>query len=325
MDKLHRHTALIRLLKATHLPIALTSLTQQFNCSEKTIRRDLEQLKAQHNAPWFISNNQVYCDKSWQHPIELQGYWFDKKEIESLFALNQIIQQLSASGLKHQLEPFQHRINELLTQETNPHNNPLTRKVKLIEIAERAVPDLVFETLVQALAENKQVHIHFWNRHTDQHTQRTLSPQQLIRYKDNWIVDAYCHLRNALRSFSLEAITEIQLHPLPAKEIDPKTLNEHYQTAYGIYAGQANKTAVIKFSPYIARWVQNENWHPQQIGTWQPDQSYQLQIPYNQDNELVQDILKYGEHAEVRQPPELREKIHQKLKEALKHYKNNPA
>lgn len=320
MDKTQRQLNLIHLLKNTHLPISVITIAHEFNCTQKTIRRDIEQLRNQRNAPWFISANLIHRDKSWQHPIELQGYWFDKKEIESLFALNQIIQQLSSSGLKQQLEPFQRRINELLTKEISPHQNPLTSKVKIIEIAERPVAVNVFETAVQALAENKQIHIHFWNRHTNQHTQRTLSPQQLIRYKDNWLIDAYCHLRKALRSFSLEAITQIQLRAETSVVIPPNELQDHYQSAYGIYAGKANNTAILQFSAYRSRWIQSEQWHPKQTLQLNELGELIMTLPYNEDEELIQEILRYGPDVTVLKPERLKQKIIEKLKQTLTCY-----
>lgn len=318
MNKAQRLPQLVQTLKNAHFPISLKALSQQFNCSLKTTRRDINELKVERNAPWFILNNAVYFDASHAHGIEMQGYWFDQKEIESLFALNHIIEQLSPGALKQQLQPFQNRMNDFLV--FDQHLNPLTEKVKLIEIADRKTDPAVFETITQALAENKQVTIQFWNRFKNQIIPRTLSPQQLVRYKDNWIVDAYCHLRNALRSFSLEAIQSIELLETNSKPVSKKTIKDYFQSSYGIYAGKATQVATVRFSPYVSRWVQYEQWHPQQTGQWQPDGFYHLTIPYHEADELIQDVLKYGEEAEVIAPAELRQQVHQKLKKTLLHY-----
>jgi predicted DNA-binding transcriptional regulator YafY len=318
MNKALRQYRLRKCLADAHFPVQLSTLAQQFQVSEKTIRRDIETLVCDYNAPWFIHDNKIYLDKARQHSIELQDYWFSRQEVESLFALNHIIEQLSPGALKSQLEPFKNRIQGLLTDEENGHD--LSVKIKLLEMASRPVQQPIFQGVVQALAENKQMQIVFWNRYKDETLLRTLSPQRLIRYKDNWIVDAYCHLRKGIRSFSLEAIESIELLSHAAKEMPEAEMQAHFQSSYGIYAGKANQQALIKFSPYISRWVQYENWHPEQIGHWSIDQSYQLKIPYIKDEELIQDILKYGEHAEVLEPPELREKIQQKLQNTMKLY-----
>ncbi len=297
--------------------IPLKQLATDARCSVKTIRRDIEQLMLERDAPCLIFNSTLIRDKTKQ-PIELQGYWFNKPEIESLFALNQIIQQLSPGVLQQQIEPFQHRIEQLLYNE--PTQQSLSQKIKLIEIAERQIEPHVFEKIVQALAKNKQLNILFWGRERDTRMERIISPQQLVRYKDNWKLDAWCHKRQSLRTFSLEAIESIGILSHASKSVDLDTLQNHFESSYGIFAGQATQQAVIQFSPYISRWVKFEQWHPKQLGTLQADGSYQLSIPYHQDPELIQDILKYGHHAKVLEPPELKEKIQQEVIKMQKMY-----
>ena len=237
-------------------------LAEQAGCCEKTIRRDLKFLIDERNAPFFMHYGFVEKDKSAPQTIELQGFWLNKQEIESLFTLNQIIEQLSPGVLQQQIKPFQGMIQKLL--ETEHTQTSLSQKVKLIEIAERKVDNNVFQTIVQALSQNKQLSIQFWGRESNTQTQRTISPQQLVRYKDNWKLDAWCHLRNDLRTFSLEAIQTIGLLNLTNQPIATKTLKTHFESSYGIFAGQADQYATLMFSPYITRWVQFEQWHPKQ-------------------------------------------------------------
>ena len=96
---------------------------------------------------------------------------------------------------------------------------------------------------------------------------RLISPQQLVHYRDNWYVDAWCHLRRGLRSFSVDAITECELLDLEAKEFDPEMVRESMQSGYGIFGGRVKDWAKITFNAERARWVQNEEWHPDQIGS----------------------------------------------------------
>ena len=81
--------------------------------------------------------------------------------------------------------------------------------------------------------------------------------------------------------------------------------------------------ARLKFTPFRARWVARERWHPDQVSTLLPDGSYQLDVPYGEDWELIQDILKQGSDVEVISPSDLREKIKNMTREmAAKYYKN---
>lgn len=42
----------------------------------------------------------------------------------------------------------------------------------------------------------------------------------MVHYRDNWYVDAWCHLRKEIRSFAVDAITECEQLIEDAKELD---------------------------------------------------------------------------------------------------------
>ena len=106
----------------------------------------------------------------------------------------------------------------------------------------------------------------------------------------------------------------------PAREIADAELDAYLASAYGIFSGKADKTAVLRFSAERARWVADERWHPQQVGQFLTDGSYELRIPYRDERELVMDILKYGPDIEVVGPENLRKQVAEKLRKALEPY-----
>jgi predicted DNA-binding transcriptional regulator YafY len=58
-----------------------------------------------------------------------------------------------------------------------------------------------FQEIGSALIQRKRLIIKYQSRSKDENTQREISPQRLIYYRDNWYLDGWCHLKNALRSF----------------------------------------------------------------------------------------------------------------------------
>ena len=84
------------------------------------------------------------------------------------------------------------------------------------------------------------------------------------------------------------------------------TLEQHFTTAYGIFAGPPKAWAVLRFSPERARWVRGERWHREQQSERLPDGGYRLRVPYSDERELLMDILRHGRHVEVEAPASLR-------------------
>ena len=163
-----------------------------------------------------------------------------------------------------------------------------------------------FQTIAGALLQRNKLSINYHGRGNDETSSREISPQRLIHYRDNWYLDAWCHTRNALRSFAVKRITAANALAKSCRDVPEKQLDAHYASFYGIFAGKPKHTAVLRFTPERARWVADEHWHPQQSLVL-ADGSYELRIPYSDPRELVMDILKHGADVEVISPKPLRE------------------
>ena len=138
--------------------------------------------------------------------------------------------------------------------------------------------------------------------------------------RDNWYLDAWCHQRNGLRSFAVERLREAKPLDLDAKNIAEEELDAHFASSYGIFAGKPKHTAVLRFTPERARWVAEEQWHPQQQGRILDDGSYELRIPYADPRELVMDVLKHGAEVKIIEPETLRLLVQQQLQQAWRQY-----
>ena len=157
--------------------------------------------------------------------------------------------------------------------------------------------------------ERKRIEIDAWNRERDETNTRIVSPQRLVHYRDNWYLDAWCHLRDGLRSFSVDTIQRVKVLREKARDVASSKLDSHFSSAYGIFGGHAKEWAVLRFSPERARWVQSERWHGEQQSEMLPDGSYRLKVPYADERELLMDILRHGRHVEVEAPQSLRRSV----------------
>lgn len=321
MNKLERLQAIKNQLRNRKHPTPVAWLSMQYDCSEKTIRRDIEALNDQQQLPCYIHQSQVYLDEHRMQQLELDGYWLSADELQALFALNITVEQLSQGALAQQLKPIKSRLQKLLYDDKLAGG--LVQKIKILEIAQRSISTKIFNQIVDALGKDECLEIHYWKRHENQISTRNISPQQLVRYKDNWYLDAFCHKSNALRSFSVDMIQECRHLYKPSTLVSVQEMTSHFADSYGIFSGQAKHTAVLHFDEYISRWIQNETWHPEQMIEKQTDGSLIMQLPYNHDIELIQDILKYGPNVKVLSPPHLQEKIKQQLKRTLEQYEND--
>ena len=54
---------------------------------------------------------------------------------------------------------------------------------------------------------------------------RTVSPQRLAHYRDNWYLDAWCHDRDALRIFALDQMRELRIASGQTRDVDDAELD----------------------------------------------------------------------------------------------------
>jgi predicted DNA-binding transcriptional regulator YafY len=168
-----------------------------------------------------------------------------------------------------------------------------------------------------------RVRMTYHGRGRDRPTERVVSRQRLVHYRDNWFMDAWCHLRKGLRTFSIDRVRDAEELAAPARDIPEADLDAHFTSSYGIFSGRATKSARLRFSAERARWVADERLHPSQAGQYLMDGRYELRVPYRDERELVMDILRHGPHVEVISPPELRAELERQLRAGLATYRGN--
>ena len=147
-----------------------------------------------------------------------------------------------------------------------------------------------------------------------------MSPQRLVHYRENWYLDAWCHLRKGLRSFSMDCVSDAQIRAAKAIDVPDAELDAMLGSGYGIFSGREVTWAKLRFSPVAARWVAAESWHPKQRSRYEADGSYVLEVPYSDDRELLRDILKHGPDVEVLAPEPLRARVRKALEDAAQRY-----
>jgi predicted DNA-binding transcriptional regulator YafY len=320
MDRFDRIFELNRILQRARYPVSRKRLEQALECSRATVKRLIEDMRLCLNAPIVydrLANGYRY-NAAEGEMYQLPGLWFNASELQALLAAQQLLEGVQPGLLDSHLQPLKRKIDELLSRQPGSAE-PVSRRIRLLQAAARPAGPY-FTLIAGALAARKRLQIIYYKRSRDSVSQRELSPQRLTHYRDNWYLDAWCHLREGLRTFALDAIREARTLDRPATEVDESVLQEHYSGAYGIFSGQAHHRAVLRFSPERARWVAMEQWHPQQESRWLADGGYELILPYSQPDELVMDLLGYGPDVEVIEPTFLRDILLKKLRATLKIY-----
>jgi len=319
-ERLHRIKYMIQQRKC----VPIEDFMSVLEISKATFKRDLEYLRSRSKADIeydrFLGGYK-FKEGSDINKIELTGIWFSEKEATALVLMQHLLSSLDQGGLiGPHIEPLTAIIDGILGQSETTAKE-LRKRIKVIGMGSRKNSIENFSEIGAALLKRNRLQLDYYSKGKDENTKRELSPQRLIYYRENWYLDAYCHLREGLRSFALDGILTAVLTNTKAQEVSEKECQEHFAQSYGIFSGKATQRAKLRFTPEHARWVSGEHWHGQQVGSFDKEGYYNLEFDFNQDPELIMDILKHGSGVEVIGPANLKNRVKAELEKALKSYK----
>ncbi|MDY0054976.1 MAG: YafY family protein [Methyloversatilis sp.] len=310
MERIYRIDQLLAGRKA----VPRAELQEKLGVSWATLKRDLAYMKDRLHAPIVFDRDLggYRFEREGQRigpQYELPGLWFSAEEIHALLTMQHLLANLDTGGLLGpHIQPLLARLSGLLGSADNPAEE-VKKRIRIETVGARRFHLSHFQAVGSALLRRKRMLVRYHARGTDQETEREISPQRLIYYRDNWYLDAWCHLREDLRAFSLDAIRAADILEKKAKEVSEKRLDQVLGSGYGIFSGDNVTWATLRFTPERARWVAAEKWHPDQVGRVLEDGGYELKVPYTDDRELLMDVLKFGADCEVVEPTTLRERV----------------
>jgi predicted DNA-binding transcriptional regulator YafY len=322
MDRTERFYTIDRMLRESGV-VSFAALAERLEVSRATLKRDLEYMRSRLHAPIEFDRERggyrLAADAR-DSRYTLPGLWFSPAEIHALLTLQHLVSNLrTGSILASRVSAVAERLRAALGGAGHDEDE-LRKRVRILGMATREMTLEHFERVGLALLQRRRLAIRYYARGRGEETEREISPQRLVHYRDNWYLDAYCHLRADLRSFSVDAIRAAHMLEAKAEDIPDERLDAVLGTGYGIFSGEAVTWATLRFTPGRARWVSAEQWHPQQRTRFEHDGSFVLEVPYSDPRELLMDVLRHGAEVEVLAPARLRDAMKQTLDDMRSRY-----
>ena len=320
--RLYRIEALIR----SRGHVSFKTLLDELEVSAATLKRDLEFLRSRMGAPIEynreVNGYRFGVEAAAGGRQELPGLWFSESELYSLLMAQQLLAGLDSDGLlSRHLQPLLDRIHQLLgSGEGGDSTDKLLKRIKVVTALRRPVPSRFFERISAALLQRRRLHLRYLTRGRGEVSERDVSPQRLVHYRNTWYLDGWCHRADAMRRFALDAMEVAEVLELRAKDLAMKRVEAQMDAGYGIYAGGQRQWAVLVFNRQAAQWASREEWHAEQQGRWLEGGAYEMRLPYVDATELIMDVLRQGPEVCVVAPPALVQAVRDRLNTAAALY-----
>lgn len=182
-------------------------------------------------------------------------------------------------------------------------------------------PTVVFSQLVDAAAECRATRIQYASVAEGELLKTRLAPYCLVHCRHAWYVIGRSSWHRAVRTFHLARIEHLEL--LDETFVKPRGFNlkRYFGNAWSMIREPGpDRHVQIKFSPRVARNVQDVQWHPTQVCTWLPSGELLFTAQVSGLQEIAWWILGYADEAQVLEPAELRTLVCQRARRTAEQY-----
>ena len=299
-----------------------TRLAEQLEVSTKSIHRDIEFMRDRLDLP--VEYDPVKYGYHYSEEVSaFPTFQVTEGEMVALLVAEKALQQYRGTTFEKPLVSAFQKIEEALPDTISLN---LSEWDESISFRTSAIPQLdlnIFDQLAKAVSRKKQLELQYRKPGQKKGETRVVDPYHLANINGEWFLFAHCHLRKDLRIFAPARILTIQETGETFQRPKKFSIEDRLQGSFGVHAGKENFKVTIRFSPQVADYIREKTWHPTQKIKSLPDDSIELSITLSSLVEIHRWVLGWGEHAEVIEPSNLRERLRKSAEEILATYKKS--
>ncbi len=210
--RLSRLTAILTILQTKRL-LTASELANKFSVSNRTIYRDIKALE-QAGVPILTEEGKGY---SLMEGYRIPPVMFTESEANALITAEQLILKNKDTSFVKEYSEAISKIKSVLRNKTKDKANLLSDRTVFRQNTDNNRTSNYLSTLQLALTNFNLVKIKYHSPDTNKTTERTIEPFAIYSTQENWLLIAFCLLRNDFRAFRLDRIQNLT------------TLNEQFE------------------------------------------------------------------------------------------------
>jgi len=298
----------------------IASLASHFRISEKTVRRDIKELK-NHGIDVVEStgpkNHKTYSlDRSQLPPLRLN---YD--EALAVFLGKSSLLAFNGTGIYEAGTTAFEKLRLLLGETEAKYVDKLSARIHYSSqfSFNRDHADVVDSMLV-AIEDNRAIFIEYQSARSTEPLTYDIYPYGLAEHRGSlYVVGHSCH-HNEIRTWKIDRIRSTELTVFPFKRPVDFVIGQYFEGAFSIVTGQEKRVIRVRFTGTAVLYVSEKQFHASQQSLPQSDGSVIVEFLLDSLLEVKSWILSFGVKAEVLEPHELRSEITQELRQMSELY-----
>ncbi|MDO6490599.1 MULTISPECIES: helix-turn-helix transcriptional regulator [unclassified Cellulophaga] len=219
--RLVRLTAIVTQLQ-TKKVVTATELSAKHKVSVRTIYRDIRTLE-QSGIPIYTEEGKGY---SLVDGYKLPPVMFTEEEANALITAEQIVSRNKDISFVEKYSSAVEKIKSVLRYSQRDKSSLLTERIDIRTNLEQKITSNYLMQLQIALTNYKLLQIDYLSLERNK-TTRIIEPFALIHNNDNWVLIAFCRLREDFRAFRVDCIQQLAMLP-SSFEPHKITLQEYF-------------------------------------------------------------------------------------------------
>jgi predicted DNA-binding transcriptional regulator YafY len=284
-----------------------TKLAERFELSAKTAQRCIDAMRDRFGAPLEYDPSRRgygYRDDS----FELPHFQVGQEEILALLLARELLSATSGGFISREIGLFSRK---LLCESGGAGigTGRIDRLFSASWTGHAPIAGDAFTVISKSLIFSRRVHFAYTSPATGKTIRRTVEPHHLQYYMASWVLTARCLLRKQWRKFYLARMTGVKATDDAFTPRPPDEWRHLVDGAFGIFQGGESVEVVLRFTPFRARWIKEQLWHPDQKMIALDDGGLELRLPVTDFREIKMKILQFGADVVVVAPEALREEV----------------
>jgi predicted DNA-binding transcriptional regulator YafY len=320
-DQLARQWKIFQTLVTSRYGKSVGDLTKDFDCCDRTVRRDLEALE-EAGFPIYTENvggkNLWLLMESARNPMPVP---FSMPELMALYFGRDALKVLKGTVFYDSLEKLFQKIKSTLPPGSKKYLKNIEQSLKVGSKPYKPYKKYkkIIEQINKAVIDSRVIDIVYYTMSRKKETRRKVEPYKLWFLDGTFYLIGHCKWIKEIRVFAVDRIKMLVLTDEIFEVPDDFDIDDFMGNSFGAFRGKPEKVKVL-FSADIAGYIKEKVWHKSQKLFDNPDGSVLFEADMACTKDFKAWIMRWGAKAIVLEPEKLRNEIQSEAIEMMAGY-----
>jgi len=183
----------------------------------------------------------------------------------------------------------------------------------------------LIDRLMMGIEDRRVVFIKYRSLRATEPVSYDVYPYGVAYHRGSLYLIGWAPRHEEVRTWKVDRIEAVDVEEMRFQPPEDFDLEDYLAKSFGVFHGDGDVHVKIRFSPAVARYVQEKTWHPSQKLTSQKDGGLVAEFDLDGTEEVKRWVLGFGRHAEVVKPRGLRRELADEARSLTDQYGGRPA